>query len=59
MSAPTPIPVVKGNPASALPMGSLSARAQKLLAPKSAHYRNTIEPAGSGLARQAMRKAAI
>lgn len=54
-----PTKPIQGNPASAQPMGSLSARAQKLLAPKSAHYRNTIEPAGSGLARQALRKASI
>jgi hypothetical protein len=47
----------KGNPASAKPMPGLSKRAQALLRP----VRNQVvlEPKGSGLRREAMRKAGI
>ena len=52
MSSLASQPPVKGNPASAQPMRGLSERAQKLLKPKSAHYRClAIEPPGSGIER--------
>ena len=53
-------PVVKGNPASAQPLRSITdPRVLKLLAHRRPGFCTPIEPAGSGLARQAMRKAAI
>lgn len=57
MSAPTPTP--KGNPASAQPMRGLSARAQKLLAPRRYGFNVPLEPAGAGQARHFKAKAAI
>lgn len=58
-STATPKKPVKGNPASAQPMQGLSARAQKELAPRSAHYRYSIEPAGAALERHARMKGSI
>lgn len=54
-----PAKLRNGNPESAKPMPGLSARAQKLLAPSSAHYRFAIEPKGDAELRAAMKKAAI
>lgn len=48
-----------GNPASAQPMRNLSARAQKLLAPRKAGFCTPIEPAGSGVKRFEKTKARI
>jgi hypothetical protein len=53
------LPPAKGNPSSAQPMRGLGKRALALLAPKRQCFNTPIEPPGSGLAREAMRKTAI
>jgi hypothetical protein len=51
---------VKGNPASAQPLSSITdPRILKLLAHRRLGFCTPIEPVGSGIARQALRKAAI
>ena len=59
MSNSKTLPAVKGNPSSAQPMRGLGKRALALLAPKRQCFNTPIEPPGSGLAREAMRKTAI
>ncbi len=53
------LPPVKGNPSSAQPMRGLGKRELAFLAPKRQCFNTPIEPPGSGLAREAMRKTAI
>lgn len=49
-----------GNPDSSLPMPGLSKRAQEALKPRAQHMRClAMEPAGGGVARQAIVKSAI
>ena len=57
--APDALATVKGNPSSAQPMRNLSARAQKLLAPRKSGFCTPIEPVGSGIKRYEKTKASI